>query len=76
MTEAPEHRCLIDAGILLEDGVPDQFLCRPSPVTRRRGIHIHVVPVVADDLKPFLEAVERPTNGVVAERGREYTNEL
>jgi len=76
LPETPEHRCPIDPGILLEDRVPDQFLGRSTPVTCRSRIHVHKMPVVADDLEPFWKAIERTSDRVVVEGRREDTNEL
>ena len=67
VAKSREHRSLIDAGILLEERVPDQFLCRPSAVPCRGRIHVHVMPVVPDDLESFLKAIERTTDRVVVQ---------
>jgi hypothetical protein len=34
------------------------------------------VPVIADDLEPFLETVEGPAKGILIERRRKYPNQL
>jgi hypothetical protein len=65
--ESREHGSLIDAGILLEDRMPDQFFRRPSAVPCRGRIHEHIMPVVSDDLESFLEAIERTTDRVVVQ---------
>jgi hypothetical protein len=56
--------------------MPDQLQGRPSTVTGRRGIQIEVVPVVANDLKPFFETVERTAKGIPIERRRKDTYQL
>ena len=80
MIEGPpqpvEHRRPVDAGVFLEDRVPDQLPGRPPAVPGRRRIDVDVVPVVPDDLEPFLEAVERTAERILIDGRRKDTNQL
>ena len=51
--------------------------CGGTPAVAGGGrVQIDVVPVIADDLEPFLKAIERTAEGVLIERRRKDTNQL